>query len=183
MKRLSFSAAMLSLFLFGQCKRECANIKDGSVMLKTNEVNSLAYNGQDTILFLEDGMLKTFKSGAARQYFNTYKPNTDCSGSLQLEGNQILLKDSTLTIEIYHNHSVYSSDTTTSYFNISYRGRNFGFPYSSLIWPAAVSSMSINGKSYQNVFRKKFANDSFYYNKTNGIIRIKLESGHLLQLP
>ncbi len=183
MKQLSLSAAILSLFLFGQCKRECANLPDGKVMLKASEVNSLAYKGQDSIFFWEDGVIRLFESGERKQYFNIHTPNTSCSSTLELEGTQTLLKDSSSLIEIYHNQSVYSSDTTSSFITITYRGRNFGFPYSYLGRPSSLSPMSINGKTYSNVYREKSANDSLYYNKTNGIIRIKLEDGHLLQLP
>jgi hypothetical protein len=183
MKRLTLSAAILSLLLFGQCKRECVGLTDSTVMLKSNEVNSLAYKGQDSLVFLEDGVLKTFVSGIPKQYYNTYTPNTNCSSTLKLEGNQILFKDSTALLDIYHNQSVNSSDTTTSFITITYRGRNFGFPYTYLNRPYPISQITINGKVYLNVFRAKTANDSIYYNKENGIIRIKLESGHLLQLP
>jgi hypothetical protein len=169
---LHLSIASLSLMLMN-CKQECVGLEDTVTKLKSAQLQSVRYLGNDTLLFETNAGIIRLIGGGIQSFYNSKTPNTNCDATQKFEGKLIIFSDSTGSQNIL-SHQITVSSVDTNEANIAFYFQNivYEFPVRYLNIPGLLKSYTFDSIAFSGVYAARNNNlDSFYYSKNSGIIR------------
>lgn len=169
---LHLSIASLGLLLMN-CKQECVGLEDAVTNLKPAQLQSVRYQGNDTLRFETNSGTLRLIGGGIQSFYNSKTPNTKCDATQKFEGKLIIFSDSTTSPEILsHQITVSSVDTSDAIIAFYFQNIAYEFPLRYLNIPGLLKSYVFNDLAFNGVFAARNNNlDSFYYSKKAGIIR------------